>query len=191
MILGKKRKWQTLGEEGETAERNLLWSFRIVSLRNLVKQVLEKQQPHQRSSTLLAPGTGFMEDSVSTDGDGRWLGDDASLLYLLCTLFLLLHQLHHRSSGIRSWRLGTPNWSGLLVSLLKEGSALVLGRFDFTRFHFKDVRAAFQPIGQALTCHLGFARRLSWATQWRLEPQEDSSSAMTALGTCVARRTPP
>ena len=35
--------------------------------------------------------------------------DDSSALHLLCTLFLLLlHQLHLRSSGIRSWRLGTP-----------------------------------------------------------------------------------
>ena len=50
--------------------------------------------------------------------------------------------------------------------------------------------AAFQPFGQAFTCHLGFARCSSWATQWRLEPQEDSSSATTALGMCVARRTP-
>ena len=30
---------------------------------------------------------------------------------LLCSLFLLLlHQLHLRSPGIRSWRLGTPAW---------------------------------------------------------------------------------
>ena len=35
--------------------------------------------------------------------------DDSSTLSLLHTLFLLLlHQLHLRSSGIRSWRLGTP-----------------------------------------------------------------------------------
>ena len=35
--------------------------------------------------------------------------DDSSALHLLCTLFLLLlHQLHLRSSGIRSRRLGTP-----------------------------------------------------------------------------------
>ena len=37
-----------------------------------------------------------------------WFADDSSELHLLCTLFLLLlHQLHIRSSGIRSWRLGT------------------------------------------------------------------------------------
>ena len=42
-------------------------------------------------------------------GVGMWFQDDSSALHLLCTLFLLLlHQLHLRSSGIRSWRLGTP-----------------------------------------------------------------------------------
>ena len=42
-------------------------------------------------------------------GEGGWLGDDSSVLHLLCTLFLLLlHQLHLRSSGFRSQRLGTP-----------------------------------------------------------------------------------
>ena len=40
---------------------------------------------------------------------GGWFQDDSSALHLLCTLFLfLLHQLHLRSSGIRSRRLGTP-----------------------------------------------------------------------------------
>ena len=65
---------------------------------------------------LLAPGTSFVEDSVSTDqpavgGAGEWFLDDSGILHLLCTLFLLLlllHQLHFRSSGIRFWKLGTP-----------------------------------------------------------------------------------
>ena len=40
---------------------------------------------------------------------GGWFGDDSSTLRLLCTSFLLLsHPLHLRSSGIRSWGLGTP-----------------------------------------------------------------------------------
>ena len=49
--------------------------------------------------------------SMDTGGMGKrqWFGDDLSVLHLLCTLFLsLLHQLHFRSSGIRSQRLGTP-----------------------------------------------------------------------------------
>ena len=38
-----------------------------------------------------------------------WFQNDSISLHLLCTLFLLLlHQLHLRSSGIRSQRLGTP-----------------------------------------------------------------------------------
>ena len=45
---------------------------------------------------------------------GEWLGDDSSALHLLCTLcLLLLYQLHLRSSGIRSQRLGTPAFKGL------------------------------------------------------------------------------
>ena len=51
------------------------------------------------------------------DWDGEQLQDDSNALQLLCTLFLLL--LHHcclRSSGIRSWGLGTPNLVSVVVS---------------------------------------------------------------------------
>ena len=53
---------------------------------------------------------GFMEDNFSKDQAGweGWFQDDSNTLHLLCTLFLSLHQLHLRSSGIRSRRLGTP-----------------------------------------------------------------------------------
>ena len=61
------------------------------------------------SPSFLASETSFMEDNFLTDGVGRWFGDDSRAWHLLCTLFLLvLHQLHLRSSSIRSWRLGTP-----------------------------------------------------------------------------------
>ena len=73
-------------------------------------------------NVFLVPGTSFMEDYFSTDwggwcgggggGEEGWLRcsqDDSSALHLLFTLFLLLlHQLHLRSSGIRSRKLGTP-----------------------------------------------------------------------------------
>ena len=62
----------------------------------------------QESQAFLAPGTGFMEDNFPTDWGRGWFLDDSSTLHLLCTLFLLLlHQLHLRSTGIRSRRLGT------------------------------------------------------------------------------------
>ena len=65
-----------------------------------------------RSPTFLAPGTDFVEDSFSADpgrGGGAWFGEDSSTLHFLSTLLLLLlHQLHLSSSGVRSWRLGTP-----------------------------------------------------------------------------------
>ena len=48
--------------------------------------------------------------NFSTDQgwEGRWFQDDSSALHLSCTLLLLLHQLHFRSSGIRSQRMVTP-----------------------------------------------------------------------------------
>ena len=51
-------------------------------------------------------------------GVGRgWFQDDSITLHLLCTLFLLLlHQLHLRSPGIRSWRLGIPASLWLICS---------------------------------------------------------------------------
>ena len=59
------------------------------------------------SPTFLASGTGFMEDSFSTDQGWGWFWDDSSALHLSCTLFLLLlHQLHLRSSGTGSQRWG-------------------------------------------------------------------------------------
>ena len=62
----------------------------------------------QRSPIFLAPGACFTEDNVSTDWGG---GEGFRMIqaHFLCTLFLLLlHQLHLRSSGMRSWRLGIP-----------------------------------------------------------------------------------
>ena len=63
----------------------------------------------QQSSTFLAPETSFMADNSSMDQGSRgWFWDDSSTSHSLYILFLfLLHQLHLRSSGIRSWRLGT------------------------------------------------------------------------------------
>jgi len=69
----------------------------------------------QQPPTFWAPGSGFVEDNFFHGlSEGGWFGDDSSTLHLLCTLFLLLlHLLHLRSSGIRSWRLGTPAVSGI------------------------------------------------------------------------------
>ena len=58
-----------------------------------------------------------VEDNFSMDGEQGWFGDDSST-YLLCTLFLLLHQLYLTSSDIRSLRLGTSglDWGELCSS---------------------------------------------------------------------------
>ena len=75
-------------------------------------QVLE-----QRSPTIWAQGSSFMEENFSMDlvgvGEGGWFRDALRALHVSCALFLLLlHQLHLRSSGIRSRRLGAPASAG-------------------------------------------------------------------------------
>ena len=77
--------------------------------------------------TFLAPGTGFVEDNFSTDREGEegWFGDDSGTLHLLCTLFLsLLHQLNLRSSGIKSWRLGTSALGQAFLLIILHSSIL-------------------------------------------------------------------
>ena len=62
----------------------------------------------QRSPTFLTPGTGFSRKMIFSTDWGWGFQDDASMLHLFCTLFLLfLYQLQLRSLGIRSQRLGT------------------------------------------------------------------------------------
>ena len=64
----------------------------------------------QQCPTFLAPGTCFMEDNFFpwTGGWGEQFLDDSSTLHitLVIQFLLLLHQLHFRSSGVRSQRLG-------------------------------------------------------------------------------------
>ena len=56
-------------------------------------------------------------------GVGEWFQDDSSTLHLLCTLFLLLFcQLHLRSSGMRSWRLGIPALNNFIHLINKWAS---------------------------------------------------------------------
>ena len=59
-----------------------------------------------------------VEDNFSMDGEQGWFRDDSSTLHLLCTLFLLLHQLYLTSSDTRSLRLGTSglDWRELCIS---------------------------------------------------------------------------
>ena len=80
-------------------------------------------QLNQSSSSLPSRvGTSFAEDNFSTDSGGEgWIWDDSHALHLLRTVFLLLlHQLYLRSSGIRSWRLGTPVLEPVFSSIKRE-----------------------------------------------------------------------
>ena len=81
----------------------------------------EKSLSRSKVINLLGWRTGFMEDNVSMDLGVGMVQDDSSTLQVLCALFLLiLHQLHLRSSGIRSQTLGTPDsdhaYKGFLLS---------------------------------------------------------------------------
>ena len=77
------------------------------------------------SPTILSPGTHFVEDKFSMDWRrAGWFQDDSSALHLLCTL-LFLHQLHLRSLGIRSQRLGITELYDMqedtIMSLIQHG----------------------------------------------------------------------
>ena len=86
---------------------NIHWMSKTVARPG--RYVLTKWSP-----MFLALVTSFTEDNFFMDhkvGECYW--DDSRSLHLLCILFLLLlHQLHLRSSGIRSRRLGIPVSTG-------------------------------------------------------------------------------
>ena len=78
----------------------------------------------QPCPTFCAPGASFMEDGFFINWgrrDGFWMikahHNDCALL------FLLLHQLHLRSSGFRSQRLGTPA-THRVVMKFQQGKAV-------------------------------------------------------------------
>ena len=77
---------------------------------------------------------------------GDWFWGDSRELHLWCALFLLLPQLHLGSSGIRSWRLGTP-------ALLRRQEAEADCLCPF---------AASSPVESARPSLLAFIRLLSW-----------------------------
>ena len=77
----------------------------------------------QQSPNFLAPWTRFLEKIFSMDEGEVWFQDVSSTLHVLCTLYLLLlHQLHLRLLGIRSWRLRTPGLEQtLLIFISRQG----------------------------------------------------------------------
>ena len=87
-------------------EKDLLWQVLrewpvLSAVFNSLPQPLWHQGP--------ILGRWFSTDWGGGGGVGSGVWGDSRVLHLLCILFLLLlHQLHLRSSGIRSWRLGTP-----------------------------------------------------------------------------------
>ena len=99
----------------------------------VAKAALIPLDPRQWSPTFLAPGTNFAEDTFSTElGKGHGLGM-IRVHYIHYALYFYhyyyYYQLHLRSSGIRSWRLGTPaleHTREMAVFSLKCGDSLLL-----------------------------------------------------------------
>ena len=89
------------------------------------------EEPGELSSTASQSQTRLSTHAcIRWRGERGWFGDDSSTLRLLCTLFLLLlHQLHLRSSGIRSWSLGTP-------ALPHSPGDFAHGKFSYVLFLF-------------------------------------------------------
>ena len=62
-----------------------------------------------RVPAFLAPGTSFVETNIFKDW--RWgvvLGSFKHITFIVHFISVILHQLHLRSAGVRSRRLGTP-----------------------------------------------------------------------------------
>lgn len=86
----------------------------------------------------LAPGTGFVEDSFSTDGGRGWFQDDLSPLHLLCTVFLLWISVSPTPwawSNGRSWgcqprysisAFSCNSWNIVRLAFFHGGQALTL-----------------------------------------------------------------
>ena len=90
--------------------RGSSWSGNWTSIFCMGGGFFTGEPPGKPTPIFLAPGSSFVEVNFFTGperGDGfRMI---SSTLHLLCTLFpLLLYQLHHRSSGIRSQRDPCP-----------------------------------------------------------------------------------
>ena len=106
----------------------------MLLMRNLKNLCLD-----QRSSNFLAEGLVSWKTIFPWTWGLEWFQDDLSTLHLLCTLFLLiLHQLHLRSSGIRSQRLGTPDSDHAYKGFLLCSKCFIVSSFIFrSMIHFE------------------------------------------------------
>ena len=142
------------------------------------------QEPHSRKTIFLRTGI----------GERGWFRDESSALHLLCTLFLLLYQLHLRS-GIRFQMLGTAGVDDTTLLTFPTSSFTALsyspcsGYNDcaaswphLPSFYFNTFTTAV-PSAQKVTwissrqflliyqrpqhqgCHLG---DLSWSSTWKV-----------------------
>ena len=99
----------TQNKDGESQSLNIFNRLRLFDhmciwmVKSL--QVLQGSGPQ----TFWYQGPASQKTNLPWTGKEGMVSDDSSIIRLLCTLFLLLlRQLHLKSSGIRSQRLGTP-----------------------------------------------------------------------------------
>ena len=93
----------------------VILNLKFSSVKAVVPQPFWHLGPISRKT--IVPRTGGRKPGAG------WFRDDSSTLHFACTLYLLLfHQLHPRSSGIRSWTLGAP----VLENHIKESPSEII-----------------------------------------------------------------
>ena len=87
-----------------------IWESVVLEKYNATKAACPENPLNYCSPTVLASGISFMGDNSFMEPGGRVvvvLGWFEYITFMCISFLLSLHQLHLRSSGIRSWRLGT------------------------------------------------------------------------------------
>ena len=102
----------------------------------------------QQSPNFLVPQIGFVEDNFFMDWGGGWFQDDSSAWHLLCTLFLLLHRLHLRSSGIRWGAAGGWEPLPLETQCHSEEARILVPVLGIFLEHFWKGCCESAPLGQ-------------------------------------------
>ena len=87
-----------------------IWDSVVLEKYNATKAACPENPLNYWSPRVLASGISFMEDNSFMEPGGRVvvvLGWFEYITFMCISFLLSLYQLHLRSSGIRSWRLGT------------------------------------------------------------------------------------
>ena len=99
---GQGHSYTSYAQNSSLPQQSSIWSkeLGVLMLKNLA---LDPWSP-----IFLATGTSFMENNLSMGWGGGQFRDDSSALIYWALYFYYYISFYLRSSGIRSWRLGTP-----------------------------------------------------------------------------------